>query len=273
MARHHYENFPVASWTLPARLRRPITAIYAFARSADDLADEGDRPPEERLRELARLGQYLDAGPENYNGADPVLTALSHAVGHYQLPVPLLKDLMHAFRSDVTKDRYQNFGELMAYCRCSANPVGRLLMHLFGDTSERHLAYSDAICSALQLINFLQDLREDLNQRNRLYIPLDDLERFGVREEQLAAGEVCKGVKELVAHQGRRAMKLLRAGAPLGSKLRGRMGLELRFIVVGGAHVLQSKLNAFHQPYLRPKLALSDSPMLLWRAVWSYGRA
>jgi phytoene/squalene synthetase len=144
---------------------------------------------------------------------------------------------------------------------------------LFGENRERYLAYSDAVCSALQLINFLQDLREDLSQRNRLYIPQDDLERFGVGEKELAAGEVTPGVKALIAHQGRRAMKLLRAGAPLGSKLGGRLGLELRLIVVGGAHVLQTKLNAFDQPYLRPKITLSDSPMLLWRAVCSYGPA
>ncbi len=273
MARDHYENFPVASWTLPARLRRPVAAVYAFARTADDFADEGNRSPAERLQNLARLDSYLDAGPERYQGSDPMLLALSHAVAAHGLPIAPLKDLLRAFRADVTKGRYRNFGEVMAYCRCSANPVGRLMLHLFGNTSERALAHSDAVCSALQLINFLQDLREDLNQRDRLYVPQDEMTQYGVAEAELASGTVTPAVKGLIAHQGQRAMKLLRAGAPLGTRLRGRIGLELRLIVVGGARILQAKLDAFDEPYLRPRLAWHDWPILLWRASCAYRAA
>ncbi len=273
LAHSHYENFPVASRALPKRLRRPITAIYAFARTADDLADEGCRPDEERLRELDRLDSYLDAGPQDYVGRDPVLTALGHSVAEHHLPVTLLKDLLSAFRSDVTAQRYRTFDDLQDYCRCSANPIGRLLLHLFGDTDERRLAYSDAVCSALQLINFLQDLREDLNHRNRLYVPQEDMEHFGVSETALVDGQITPEIKDLVLHQGRRAMGLLRAGAPLGSELNGRIGLEIRLVIACGTHILQRKLDAYDEPYLRPRITLSSTPALLWRTLRFSGTA
>ncbi len=132
--------------------------------------------------------------------------------------------------------------------------------------------YSDAVCSALQLINFLQDLREDLNLRNRLYVPQDEMEHFGVKETALANGQITPEIKELILHQGQRAMDLLRSGAPLGSELGGRIGLELRLVIAGGAHILQRKLDAYDEPYLRPRIGLSNTPALFWRA-WRFSGA
>ena len=261
----HYENFPVASWLLPARLRPPIEAIYGFARGADDVADEGDAPDAERL---ARLDEYLRALDAIEAGREcaPQFARIGRAVADYALPVPLLRDLIDAFRQDVVKKRYATFAELMDYARRSANPVGRLLLHLFEKTGDRPLVppggtsglspvFSDHICSALQFINFWQDVAIDW-KKGRVYIPQEDLARFGVPEEAIAQAVADERWRELMAFECARSRAMLLAGAPLGRVLPGRIGVEIRATVEGGLAILDrieaARGDVFrHRPTLR----------------------
>lgn len=263
----HYENFPVASLLLPARLRRPVAVIYRFARSADDFADEGDAAPAERL---ARLQGYRDALGEiaaGHTPADPLFRDLARIVAAHRLPLALFHDLLDAFSQDVTKQHYADFAELLEYCRRSANPVGRLLLHLFERASEENLRDSDAICSGLQLTNFWQDVALDY-AKQRVYLPRDEMARFGVDEAQIAQARVDGAWRALIAFQIERSRALLLAGAPLGRRLPGRIGLEIRLTVQGGLRILDKLAAAgadmFRQ---RPVLRGFDWPLLLARAL------
>jgi squalene synthase HpnC len=262
----HYENFPVASLVLPRRLRRPVELIYAFARQADDFADEGERPDADRLADLEDFRAELRRIESGAAPETPLFRDLAGIIRDHHLPLPLFHDLLDAFAQDVSKKRYADFGEVMDYCRRSANPVGRLLLHLFGAATPRNLALSDGICSSLQLINFLQDVAIDY-RKGRIYIPLEDLARYRVSEEQIARGDGA-GMRPLMLAQVERARKMLQAGAPLGLVLPGRIGLEIRMIVVGGERILK-KIHAsggdvFRQ---RPMLDARDWAYMLWRAV------
>ncbi len=238
----HYENFPVASWLLPKRLREPIEAVYRFARSADDIADEGDASPAVRLQELAYYHAQLDRIEHGETPGDPIFGPLAVAIRTHALPLAPFRDLLSAFTQDVEKTRYATFGELMDYCRRSANPVGRLMLHLYGDRDPRDQAYSDAICSSLQLINFLQDVAIDY-RKGRVYLPQDELAAHHVSDAQIAAGDAGGLWRMMMYKQIERARKLLQAGAPLGRTLKGRIGLELRVTVRGGEAILR-KLHA-----------------------------
>jgi len=264
----HYENFPVASVLLPRRLRRPIQAIYAFARAADDLADEGDAEAGERLAALAGFRARLDAIERGETPNDPIFAPLAHAVRAHALPMAPFHDLLDAFSQDVTQTRYADFGEVMAYCRKSANPVGRLLLALYRDNVPRHQAWSDGICSALQLINFLQDIAIDW-KKGRVYLPQDEMERFGISERQIAEGRVDALWQRFMKTQIERTRRILQAGAPLGRALPGRIGLEMRLIVLGGERVLE-KLHATQGDVFtrRPRLTALDWPSMLRRALW-----
>ncbi|XLM19692.1 squalene synthase HpnC, partial [Chromobacterium piscinae] len=233
----HYENFPVGSLLLPRKMRRAVHAIYHFARYADDVADEGDAAPAERLAELDRIEADLDRIAVGEPPRIALMAPLAVAIAEHALPLQPFRDLLSAFRQDVGKARYQSFGELVDYCRRSANPVGRLLLALYGETDPRSLAQSDGICTALQLINFWQDVAVDW-QKNRVYLPQEDLSRFGVDEAQIAEGRFDAKWRALMLYQVERARKMLQAGAPLGKTLRGRLGLELRLIVMGGERIL-----------------------------------
>ena len=252
----HYENFPVASVLLPRRLRYPVRLIYAFARQADDFADEGDDPPAARLAKLDAFRTELDRLERGEPGSTPLFRELGPVIAQYRLPIQLFRDLLDAFSQDVVKTRYAHFGEVMDYCRRSANPVGRLLLHLYGETDARKLAESDGICSALQLINFLQDVRIDY-AKDRVYLPQDELAQYGITEAQIAQGDTGGAWRPFMRFQIERARKLLQAGAPLGIALQGRIGLELRMIVMGGERILK-KLHDVegdvfqHRPVLRP---------------------
>lgn len=264
----HYENFPVASWLLPKRLRQPVEAIYRFARTADDIADEGDALPAERLSQLAQFHDGLDRIERGENPTDPIFGPLADAIRFHAIPIAPFRDLLSAFAQDVEKTRYAHFGEVMDYCRRSANPVGRLMLHLYGDHDPRHLAYSDAICSSLQLINFLQDIAIDY-QKNRIYLPQDELVAYHVSETQIAQGDT-RGMWHTMMHkQIERARKLMQAGAPLGRQLKGRIGLELRITILGGETILR-KLHAdpgcvFHD---RPVLTKTDWIRMLGRGLF-----
>jgi phytoene synthase len=262
----HYENFPVASVLLPARMRHPVSVIYRFARSADDFADEGDAPDALRLAQLDNYRRELVRLESGARSDTPLFAELGQVANQYRLPLRLFHDLLDAFAQDVVKHRYADFAELMAYCQRSANPVGRLLLHLFGAATERNLVLSDAICTSLQLINFWQDVEIDW-RKNRVYLPQDEMQRYGVSESQIAAGDVSGQWKALMRFQVERARALIKSGAPLGRALPGRIGLEIRSIVEGGLRILEKidkvEGDVYHR---RPVLNTFDWPVVLLRA-------
>ena len=265
IARDHYENFPVASRLLPRRIREPVAAIYAFARAADDFADEGALAPAERLRRLDDWGDKLETTVNGRPPGEAVFVALADAIPRFELPPALFQALLDAFRQDVTTRRYATFEEVMGYCRNSADPVGRLLLHLNGEAGEANLTRSDAVCSALQLINFYQDIQQDYHEQNRIYLPLEEMERFAVSETEIAAARVTPAMVELVRFQNRRARELMLRGASLGGDLSGRFGLEIRLIVEGGLMVSE-RLDEL-PPFTRPRLRRRDYLGMLWRAA------
>jgi squalene synthase HpnC len=272
VAARHYENFPVASRLLPARLRRPVAVIYTFARQADDFADEGDYPAAERLRRLDawedELWNILTQRPSQ----EPVFIALADVVKRHALPVQLFADLLSAFRQDVTKTRYADFAELQDYCRRSANPVGRLLLHLHEDAGAENLQLSDQICTALQLINFLQDLQQDYREHRRIYLPQDEMAAAGVTERHLAEQISDRAMQDLIDRQLQRAEALLRAGAPLGDRLRGRFGLEIRLIIQAAGRVLGKLQQHEGDVFRRPRLKRRDYAGIVLAALWPFGR-
>ncbi|WP_313076384.1 squalene synthase HpnC [Melaminivora sp.] len=274
----HYENFPVASLLCPPALRQPIAALYAFARTADDLADEGQATPAQRLADLQAYRAELAAAAV---GTPPgprwaaVFTPLAAVLRSHRLPLPLLHDLLSAFEQDVvmTADgaTYADRPALLQYCRLSANPVGRLLLHLYDVEDVRSLAQSDAICSALQLINFWQDLSEDL-PRGRHYLTDADCAAHGVSRAQLARLQRTPASERLVLDCAAWARELMLSGAPLARRLPGRAGWELRLVVQGGLRVLD-KVQALSGASLvqRPVLGKADWPAVLARALWMRG--
>ncbi len=260
----HYENFPVASWLMPARLRPAVRAIYRFARTADDVADEGDAPAPQRLAELARLRAVLDRIAAGEDGGWPDLAA---AVRAHALPLPLLRDLLSAFEQDVTVHRYADYDALYDYCRRSANPVGRLLLALFGVGDAESLAQSDRICTGLQLANFWQDVAVDW-RKGRVYLPQRELARFGLTEAAIAAGGTDPNWPAMMRAQTAVARELLRGGASLAHRLGGRVGWELRLVVQGGLRILEaidcSDGDVFRR---RPQLALGDWLRMTARSI------
>lgn len=267
----HYENFPVASLLLPAALRQPIEAIYAFARSADDVADEGDAQPEQRLTRLDDYRRELQRLEHRKPPLDPelapIFTALTEAVARHQLPLQPFHDLLDAFSQDVVKTRYADFAELQDYCRRSANPVGRLLLALYRADDAERVARSDQICTALQLINFWQDVAVDWNKQ-RIYLPLDEMAHFGVSEMQLREQQCDAAFRALMAFQVERAREMMLTGAPLARQLPGRMGWELRLVVLGGLAILERLEAAGYDVFrVRPVLRRKDWLGLAWRAI------
>jgi phytoene synthase len=258
----HYENFPVASLLLPAPLRGPVEIIYRFARTADDIADEGDDPPDVRLRKLSVYRAQL-AAP-----VDPLFHDVAKLIAQQGLPVQLFADLLDAFSQDVTKKTYENFSAVLDYCRRSANPVGRLLLHLFKRTTDSDLKRSDAICTSLQLINFWQDVDVDYTKDRRVYLPQDEMARFGVEERHLR-DKVCDPAwKALMRFQVERTRELMLSGGDLGKSLPGRIGLEIRTTVQGGLRILEKIERASFDVFRRrPTLKAFDWPLLLLKAV------
>ena len=259
----HYENFPVASLLLPAALRAPVEVIYRFARNADDFADEGSDPPEIRLQKLQRYREQLDSP------AEPLFHQVHKIIREHELPLQLFRDLLDAFSQDVTKKRYANFGEVLAYCRRSANPVGRLLLHLFRRATDQNFQWSDSICSALQLVNFSQDVAIDY-AKGRIYLPQDEMKRYGVTEQHIAERRCDDAWRALIQFQIDRARGMLQAGAPLGRTLPGRIGLEIRATVQGGLRILE-KLESAHCDVFRqrPVIRWYDWPLIMARARYS----
>lgn len=267
MSVNHYENFPVASILLPKSLRHAVGAIYAFARSADDLADEGDLLPQQRLSALSAYEQALDGLEQQQAPASGLFAALGKVITDYHLPLRPFRDLLSAFKQDVVTQRYPSFAALLDYCARSANPVGRLMLHLYGQATPANMAQADAICSALQLINFWQDVAIDWDKQ-RVYLPEEDLQRFQVTEALIAGKVVNAQWQALMAFEVQRARSMMLAGAPLALRLPGRIGWELRMVVQGGLRILQriedNGYDVFHQ---RPTLGKLDWLLIVWRSL------
>jgi len=267
---NHYENFPVASVLCPPALRPAVRAIYAYARTADDLADEGPAPAAERLADLWAYETDLHAiasGKAPSLRWKAVFEPLSEVIARHALPVPLLTDLLSAFRQDVVQKSYANRAELLDYCRRSANPVGRLLLHLYAVGDATALRQSDEICSALQLANFWQDLSVD-TRRGRLYIPHADCLRYGVEPAHLLAGTDSPQTRALVAEMVAWTQAKMQLGAPLVHRVGGRAGWELRFVVQGGLRILgRIESLGFVSLQHRPQLSWSDFPALAWQVL------
>ncbi|MBK9443502.1 MAG: squalene synthase HpnC [Comamonadaceae bacterium] len=275
----HYENFPVASLLCPPHLRPAIAAIYHFARTADDLADEGSASTSTRLSDLCAYRADLLAVADSLANVLPaqisqrwpqVFGPLHSVMQAHQLPVNLLTDLLDAFEQDVRftaeQRRYATDAELLDYCTRSANPVGRLLLHLYGVTDAASLQQSDAICTALQLINFWQDVSVDV-ARQRWYPSTDSMARFEVVDADLAPDSRSPKAAQLIAYYAGAARARMLKGAQLAVHLPGRAGWELRLVVQGGLRILD-KIEAlgFRTWQQRPRLTLWDLPLLLWRA-------
>ena len=233
----HYENFPVASVLLPKRLRYPIEIIYAFARSADDIADEGNAPPEERQ---ADLEQYLHELKKIEQGITPdgeLFRQLDNVIRQYELPIKPFRDLISAFTQDTYTQRYPSYDALLDYCSRSADPVGFLLLCLYKATSAENIRMSNAICTSLQLINFWQDVAIDW-EKNRIYIPQEDMLHFNVTEDMIASAAVNDAWHSLMQFEIKRTRELMLSGAALPRVIPGRVGHELRLVVLGGLRIL-----------------------------------
>ncbi len=292
MSVDHYENFPVASVLLPRRLHEAVHNIYRFARSADDIADEGEADAPTRLAQLqayrdalTRIDQGIPALPD-HDARKPVFDPLARTIAQHALPLTPFFDLLSAFEQDVTITRYDTDAQLLDYCRRSANPVGRLMLHLYRAVDDANLTDADAICTGLQLTNFWQDVAIDW-RKNRVYLPRCALERHGVSEAYIAdrsaattdssrrapppyanAPQADRAWQALMREQVQQARELLQSGLPLTRRLPGRMGLELKLVVHGGLRILE-RLDQLHYDIFlqRPTLSKKDWIVLLWRAL------
>lgn len=279
----HYENFPVASWLCPPHLRPAIAAIYWFARTADDLADEGEVTPQQRLNDLAAFRADLMAASKGETATalistrwPQVFTPLAPVIAKYSLPIKHLDDLLSAFEQDIIKTRdgqgYKTEAELHDYCAQSANPVGRLLLHLYGLNDPVRdataLGYSDDICTALQLINFWQDISQDI-PRGRFYLSEDASTQFGISRADLLSLIQTENTTKLIAAQTINTLARIRKGSQLVHLIPGRAGWELRFVVQGGLRILD-KIKALDYAMLnnRPKLNTWDYVVITWRTLW-----
>ena len=272
---NHYENFPVASFLCPRHLRAPIIAIYQFARAADDIADEGSATAGERLSDLAAFRGDLTAcsqGSSISHRWPAIFIPLGQMIAAFNLPVALLGDLLDAFEQDVARSRdgagYADQAQLLDYCRRSANPVGRLVLHLYRVTDDLSQRQSDHICTALQLINFWQDLSTDI-PRGRYYLTHADCQTHGVTQADLLALKPTPNTTTLIADQVRIARAAMREGAPLAKRVPGRAGWELRAVVQGGLRILDKiESMGFATLKTRPKLTAWDVPVIVWRTLW-----
>lgn len=277
MANNHYENFPVASAILPKHLREPIALIYQFARQADDFADEGDLTIEARLSLLNAFQDDLDLYLAYIKPKNPFFTTLGDMIKSHQLPTKPFYDLLSAFKQDVTQTRYQQFDAVQDYCARSANPIGRLLLHLYHAANDQNIAYADNICTALQLINFLQDIAIDFEKngdKQRIYLCQDEMAAFGITETIIASymhGEhpIDPTWTQFMGVNCSRARAMLFAGSALGHTLKGRIGFEMRMIILGGKRII-GKIEAVNGDVFtqRPVLNKLDWVVIFLRALF-----
>ncbi len=266
IATGHYENFPVGSWIIPREKRRYVHAIYAFARQADDFADEKIYREEERenlLKEWeTRLEECINKEPDH-----PVFIALKETIERFNIPLELLKDLIAAFRMDTVNRRYQKASDLLTYCRYSANPVGRIVLYLFGYKDPDLHALSDSICTGLQLANFWQDVSIDL-EKDRIYLPLEDMERFGYTVDQLKSHIVNDAFRGLLANEIELTRNLFRQGLPLCDKVGGGLSFELKAVCSGGMRILEKiEENGYDVFNKRPVITMLDKIKIISRVL------
>lgn len=258
----HYENFPVASLFLPRRVRPAIDAIYAFSRVADDFADEKQFHGQ-RMARLSEWESYLNQDEPTH----PIFVALKDAMRTFNIPKSLFLDLLAAFKQDVVKSRYQSFRDVLEYCRHSANPIGRMVLTVCGEANEATLRLSDAVCTALQLANFWQDVAVDA-KKDRIYLPEDELQIYGVGELDLFAGKMTKDFKKLLKFQVERTREFFRMGHGIGLTVRGRLGIELRLTWLSGMRILDLiERNDYDVFQRRPMLSKSDFIKMIWVAL------
>jgi squalene synthase HpnC len=273
-AREHYENFPVASRFLPKAMRPHIAAIYAFARTADDYADEPGIAKDERLRlldawarQLAAAGSDREFRELGSKRPDPVFVALGQTIRECRLPVTLFEDLLSAFRQDVTTTRYDTWESVLDYCRRSANPVGRLVLRVGGYDDARLDAQSDAVCTALQLANFWQDLSRDW-AIGRLYVPRADRISAGACEEDVAEKRMTPEWRRVMGVMVQRTRALFAAGRGVCDGVTGRLRWELRLTWLGGSRILDKlERHDFDVFNHRPTIGKGDIPGLIRDAV------
>ncbi len=281
IVQNHYENFPVASRLLSKQVRRPVSAVYAFARSADDFADEGDWSTQQRLQyleeysaELKLIEQKLieqNPGSDRdfiHTSDNPIFTALADVIQKHRIPINLFQDLLSAFKSDVTTTRYENFNDILSYCRNSANPVGRILLYLNNSANEDKLNHSDAICTGLQLINFYQDIAQDIDENDRIYIPLEEMKQFNVTIDDIRNKVNNLQTQALMTRQIQRAQKLYQSGKPLCFNLSGRFAIEIRMIFAGGSLILDKLSHNVTSIYRRPRLTGKDRVKIIWQGFF-----
>lgn len=272
LARGHYENFPVASVLLPARMRPHIAAIYAFARTADDYADEPGRTADERILLLDGWEQQLQAAARGTPGSAPIFIALADTMERCALPAGLFTDLLSAFRQDITVHRYATWAEVLDYCRRSANPVGRLVLGVAGVRDPETERASDAVCTALQLANFWQDLGRDF-RNGRIYVPAEEMIRNGASEVELAGTALPPSWRAAVRACVERTSALFSAGRTVADRVSGRLRFELRATWLGGVRILEKiERQDYDTLHRRPALTKADVPLialktLAWRAA------
>ena len=270
IARTHSENFPIGSFLLPRRLRRDLAAVYAFARGGDDLADEGD--PGGRLARLAAYEERLLACAADPNAVDdPVFLALGHTIATHGLAIEPFRDLLTAFRRDAAGETrtMATFADLLEYCRCSANPVGRIVLGLFGYHDAERQLRSDEICTALQFTNCWQDVAKDL-ERGRVYLPQEDLDRFAGSREALASGRLTPGFAALMAFEVDRARAWFERGLGLAALVHGRLRREVRLFAHGGLAVLARIEETGYDVFThRATLRRGDLLRLVLRELWA----
>jgi hydroxysqualene synthase len=273
LTRSHYENFPVGSALIPKRLRKHFYSIYAFARIADDFADEGYGKGHSEGERLDLLDQWQRMLIESLAGraSHPVFVALAETVSEFDLPSALFEDLISAFAQDVTVRRYESFDHLLDYCRRSANPIGRLVLMLFGYRDRQRHQWSDDICTALQLANHWQDVAVDLD-KDRLYLPLEELQRFDLSVDDLKRRDASHGFRRLMKFEVERTRALFERGRPLCTSVSGRLGLELRSVWLGGMRILdRTEENAYDVFTKRPVITSTDKLKILLGAVSKRG--
>lgn len=267
-AQQHYENFPTATRLIARRHQKATAAIYSFARRADDIADEYPELTDgQRLLQLEHLYQSLESQLQKPNSEDATLIALADSITKYQLPLEPFRKLITAFSMDVKQKRYADFSAVLHYCRHSANPIGELVLRLHGLADEKTLGYSDQICSALQLINFMQDIDEDFQQRQRIYIPQDEFAKYASSEQEIATRQNTPGLQQLVRMQILRARQMLINGVPLVNFLPSRLKLVIKITVLGGLRVCEKCLQR-HDIFERPILKKTDWLLILARLMY-----
>lgn len=266
LVRNHYENFPVASWFVPSDKRPYVSALYAFARSADDFADEGSCPAADRLRRLDEWEQNLDRCISG-SAEHLIFIALGETIRRTGIPRQLLVDLLDAFRMDVTTSRFRTFNDVLGYCRLSANPVGQLVLYLFADANERTIPFSDEICTGLQLANFWQDVAPDW-RKGRLYIPLEDIDRFGYTLNGLNKNVANDRFRELLRFQVKRTRDFFDRGRPLLTRCVPDLRFELALTWRGGMGILNKIENSSYDVLsARPSLSFGDKLRILMSAL------